>query len=64
MIKVVNLVSLLAAPIIVKYDVLGPGKIIAIILIFLVISWAFLQSKQSVEVAHPRKEQEISEVKA
>ncbi len=50
MIKVVNLVSLLAAPVIVKYQDLGViGWIIVVALVAIVV-WAFLQSKKPVEI--------------
>ncbi len=52
MIKVVNLVSLLAAPVIVKYQNLGAIGWIIVILLFVVVAWAFLQSKKPVETKH------------
>jgi K(+)-stimulated pyrophosphate-energized sodium pump len=50
MIKVVNLVSLLAAPVIVKYQNLGiVGWIVGVVL-FVIVGWAFLQSKKPIEI--------------
>jgi K(+)-stimulated pyrophosphate-energized sodium pump len=48
MIKVVNLVSLLAAPIIVRYQTLGVVGWIIVILLAAAIGWAILQSKRPV----------------
>jgi len=50
MIKVVNLVSLLAAPVIVKYQDLGVVGWIVVVVLFAVVGWAFLQSKKPVEI--------------
>jgi len=49
MIKVVNLVSLLAAPVIVKYQDLGVVGWIIVALLFGSVTWAFLQSKKPVD---------------
>ncbi|PKO18364.1 MAG: sodium-translocating pyrophosphatase [Chloroflexi bacterium HGW-Chloroflexi-10] len=49
MIKVVNLVSLLAAPVIVKYQDLGVGGWIVVVLLVAVVVWAFLQSKKPIQ---------------
>ncbi len=49
MIKVVNLVSLLAAPIIVKYEHLGVGGWIVVALLLVAIIWAFTRSQRPVE---------------
>ncbi len=46
MIKVVNMVSLLAAPIIVKYEVLGVGGWIAVAVLAGAIVWGIMQSKK------------------
>jgi K(+)-stimulated pyrophosphate-energized sodium pump len=48
MIKVVNLVSLLAAPIIVKYQDLGVGGWIVVILLLAGLVWGISQSQRSV----------------
>ncbi|PKO07524.1 MAG: sodium-translocating pyrophosphatase [Chloroflexi bacterium HGW-Chloroflexi-3] len=50
MIKVVNLVSLLAAPVIVKYQELGVVGWIVVVVLFTIVAWAFLQSKKPVEI--------------
>jgi len=50
MIKVVNLVSLLAAPVIVKYQNLGVVGWIIVVVLFAIVTWAFLQSKKPVEI--------------
>lgn len=50
MIKVVNLVSLLAAPVIVKYQELGVVGWIVVAVLFAIVVWAFLQSKKPVEI--------------
>ncbi len=50
MIKVVNLVSLLAAPVIVKYQELGVVGWIVVVVLFAIVVWAFLQSKKPVEI--------------
>ncbi len=50
MIKVVNLVSLLAAPVIVKYQNLGVVGWIIVAVLFAIVAWAFLQSKKPVEI--------------
>ena len=50
MIKVVNLVSLLAAPVIVKYQDLGIVGWIVVAVLFVIVAWAFLQSKKPVEI--------------
>ncbi len=55
MIKVVNLVSLLAAPVIVKYQNLGWGGWLVVIVLFAVITWAFLQSKKPVQIEVQKK---------
>jgi K(+)-stimulated pyrophosphate-energized sodium pump len=46
MIKVVNLVSLLAAPVIVKYQDLGIGGYIVIAVLFAAVIWAIWRSKK------------------
>lgn len=46
MIKVVNLVSLLAAPVIVKYHDLGVIGWLIVVVLFAVVVWAFMQSKK------------------
>ena len=46
MIKVVNLVSLIAAPVIVQYQNLGVGGWIAVGVLAAALVWAFLQSKK------------------
>jgi K(+)-stimulated pyrophosphate-energized sodium pump len=46
MIKVVNMVSLLAAPILVKYETLGVGGWIAVAVLTAAIVWGILQSKK------------------
>ncbi len=53
MIKVVNLVSLLAAPIIVKYQNLGVGGWIVVALLFIAVIWAFTQSQRPVQALEP-----------
>lgn len=50
MIKVVNLVSLLAAPVIVKYQDLGVVGWIVVVVLFAAVGWAFLQSKKPIEI--------------
>jgi K(+)-stimulated pyrophosphate-energized sodium pump len=50
MIKVVNLVSLLAAPVIVKYQELGVVGWIVVVVLFVIVGWAFLQSKKPVQI--------------
>jgi len=50
MIKVVNLVSLLAAPVIVKYQDLGVVGWIVVVVLFAIVTWAFLQSKKPIEI--------------
>ncbi len=49
MIKVVNLISLLAAPIIVKYEHLGVGGWIVVGLLLVAIIWALTRSQRPVE---------------
>ncbi|TFH33549.1 MAG: sodium-translocating pyrophosphatase, partial [Anaerolineales bacterium] len=46
MIKVVNLVSVIIAPIVVKYTDLGVGGMITIVLLLAILSWAIWQSKR------------------
>ncbi|MCJ7805860.1 sodium-translocating pyrophosphatase [Patescibacteria group bacterium] len=46
MIKVVNLISLLAAPVIVQYSG-TPGAYVAIVIIFVILAWSIWQSKQT-----------------
>jgi K(+)-stimulated pyrophosphate-energized sodium pump len=48
MIKVVNLVSLLAAPVIVKFQSLGIGGWIVVVIMVSAVLWAILQSKKPV----------------
>ena len=50
MIKVVNLVSLLAAPVIVKYQDLGVVGWIIVVVLFVIVAWAFLQSKKPIAI--------------
>ena len=50
MIKVVNLVSLIVAPVIVKYQNLGFFGWLIVAVLFALVVWAFLQSKKSVEI--------------
>jgi K(+)-stimulated pyrophosphate-energized sodium pump len=54
MIKVVNLVSLIAAPIIVKYSSRSLGVIVIAVLLLVLVTWAILQSKKpSPKVSEP-----------
>jgi K(+)-stimulated pyrophosphate-energized sodium pump len=46
MIKVANLVSLLAAPVIVKYSSLNIGVFLVFIILLAVVAWAIMQSKK------------------
>jgi K(+)-stimulated pyrophosphate-energized sodium pump len=46
MIKVVNLVSLLAAPIIVKYNEMNIGVVLVFIVLLAGVTWAVWQSKK------------------
>jgi K(+)-stimulated pyrophosphate-energized sodium pump len=46
MIKVVNLVSLIAAPIIVKYSSYSLGVVLIAVILFAFIAWAILRSKR------------------
>ena len=46
MIKVVNLVSLIAAPIIVKYSSINIGVVLVAIILLAVVAWAIMQSKK------------------
>jgi len=48
MIKVVNLISLLAAPLIVKYQVLGIGGIVVVGVLLAAVIWSISQSKRTV----------------
>jgi K(+)-stimulated pyrophosphate-energized sodium pump len=48
MIKVVNMVSLLAAPVIVKYQNLGVGGWVVVGLLMAGFVWALMQSKKPV----------------
>ncbi|NMB91216.1 MAG: sodium-translocating pyrophosphatase, partial [Chloroflexi bacterium] len=48
MIKVVNMVSLLAAPVIVKYQDMGIGGWLVVLVLFAGIVWSILQSKRPV----------------
>ena len=50
MIKVVNLVSLIVAPVIVKYQNLGVIGWLIVAVLFALVVWAFLQSKKPVEI--------------
>lgn len=50
MIKVVNLVSLIIAPVIVKYQNLGVIGWLIVAVLFSLIVWAFLQSKKPVQI--------------
>lgn len=61
MIKVVNLVSLLAAPLIVKYEGFGPGKVVVVVLMFITIVWAILQSKHPQTDGYPVEVQTVTE---
>jgi len=56
MIKVVNLVSLIAAPIIVKYQNLGLGGILVVVLLAAGLIWGIFQSKRPV----PELEEKVS----
>jgi len=47
MIKVVNLVSLIAAPILVKYETLGVGGWIVVIVLLASVVWSILRSKKA-----------------
>jgi K(+)-stimulated pyrophosphate-energized sodium pump len=47
MIKVINLVSLLAAPLIIQYKTTSPGVIITVILGTIAVIWAIWYSKRS-----------------
>jgi K(+)-stimulated pyrophosphate-energized sodium pump len=49
MIKVVNLVSLLAAPVIVKYQTLNAGVIIVAVVLIAAVIWAITKSKKEVQ---------------
>jgi K(+)-stimulated pyrophosphate-energized sodium pump len=55
MIKVVNLVSLLAAPVIVRYSKadgsLGWGVIIVAVILLALVAWAIMQSKKPTKVS-------------
>jgi K(+)-stimulated pyrophosphate-energized sodium pump len=53
MIKVVNLVSLITAPIIVKYQNLGVGGWIVVALLLVALVWGILQSKKPVAALAP-----------
>ncbi|HEX7974447.1 MAG TPA: sodium-translocating pyrophosphatase [Anaerolineales bacterium] len=46
MIKVVNLVSLLAAPLIVKYSSVSLGVVLVVVVLMAAVTWAILQSKK------------------
>ncbi|RPI85312.1 MAG: sodium-translocating pyrophosphatase [Chloroflexi bacterium] len=46
MIKVVNMVSLLAAPLIVSYSSLTWGVVLVVIILFAVVGWAIMKSKR------------------
>lgn len=46
MIKVVNMVSLIAAPIIVKYSEMNIGIAVVVVVIFIAVGWAIWQSKR------------------
>jgi K(+)-stimulated pyrophosphate-energized sodium pump len=48
MIKVVNLVSLLAAPLIVKYQDLGIGGWAVVIVLIIAVIWSIIQSKRTI----------------
>lgn len=51
MIKVVNLVSLIAAPLIVKYSSINIGMVLVIIVLIAGVVWAIMQSKKSTAAA-------------
>jgi K(+)-stimulated pyrophosphate-energized sodium pump len=53
MIKVVNLVSLLAAPLIVKYSSLSWGIVLVTIILFAAVIWAIMQSKRPARATAP-----------
>jgi K(+)-stimulated pyrophosphate-energized sodium pump len=55
MIKVVNLVSLIIAPIIVQYKGLGIGSIIVILILLAALGWAIATSKRETETAAAAK---------
>ncbi len=46
MIKVVNLISLIAAPIIVKYSQMNVGLLIIVVVLFALVAWAIARSKK------------------
>ena len=50
MIKVVNMVSLIAAPLIVRYQVLGVGGYVAVAVLLGALIWAIMQSKKKMTV--------------
>ena len=47
MIKVVNLVSLIAAPVIVKYSSMSAGLVVVVLILVALIVWAILRSKRA-----------------
>jgi K(+)-stimulated pyrophosphate-energized sodium pump len=47
MIKVVNLVSLIAAPVIVKYSSMSAGLVVVVLILVGLIVWAILRSKRA-----------------
>lgn len=51
MIKVVNLVSVIVAPIVVQHAHYGIGKSIVVVVLFTVVVWSIWQSKRTVKVA-------------
>ncbi len=53
MIKVVNLVSLIAAPLIVKYSSLNVGVVLIVIVLIAAVIWAILQSKRPAQATAP-----------
>ncbi len=53
MIKVVNLVSLIAAPLIVKYSSLNVGIILIVIVLMAAVIWAIMQSKKQAHAVAP-----------
>ena len=50
MIKVVNLVSLIAAPVIVKYSSMSLGLVVVVLMLVALIVWAILRSKRAAAV--------------
>ncbi len=53
MIKVVNLVALIIAPIVVTYKTLGIGGWIVVVVLVLILAWAIFQSKRQTSAKQP-----------